>query len=99
MFFNHLSSRNDPLHKAHKEKITPKAECTDAIAKALQHAAPGTPGANLTHADNRGVSAATRTRRLAWAPASRAPLRPLLLLLPPSATPPAWTKPCVGSCV
>ena len=21
MFFNHLSSRNDPLHKAHKEKI------------------------------------------------------------------------------
>ena len=69
MFFNHLSSRNDPLHKAHKEKITPKAECTDAIAKALQHAAPGTPGANLTHADNRGVSAATRARRLAWAPA------------------------------
>ena len=69
MFFNHLSSRNDPLHKAHKEKITPKAECTDAIAKALLHAAPGTPGANLTHADNRGVSAATRTRRLAWAPA------------------------------
>ena len=69
MFFNHLSSHNDQQHRAHKQKITPKAECTDAIAKALQQAAPGTPGANLTHADNRGVSAATRARRLAWAPA------------------------------
>ena len=69
MFFNHLSSHNDQQHRPHKQKITPKAECTDAIAKALQEAAPGTPGANLTHADNRGVSAATRARRLTWAPA------------------------------
>ena len=45
MFFNHLSSRNDPLHQAiSKKKITPgRLSAPDAIAKALQHAAPGTP--------------------------------------------------------
>jgi len=80
MFVNHLSSHNDPQHLAHKQKITPKAECTDAIAKALQHAAPGTPGANLTYADNPSrlplAPGGSRGR-----PPSQAPLRPLLLLL------------------
>ena len=57
-----------PLVSQRRAAPGPQAE-DHAIAKALQQAAPGTPGANLTHADNRGVSAATRARRLAWAPA------------------------------